>query len=107
MDYQSKGYINTLDLVSYFHDNGLIVSESDCYMLVQLFDTNNDGKLSLVDLMLALCPRNYTYKKNFKNSKRFFEYAEDLKKLSYDIEYSIMKVLMAEIESTKQVELMK
>lgn len=52
----------------------MIVSEADCYMLVKQFDSNGDGMLNLVDLMQILCPNSYTYGKNFKATKRYFQY---------------------------------
>ena len=62
-------------------------------MLVKQFDSNGDGMLSLVDLMQILCPRSYTYGKNFKSTKRHFQYGLHQTKLSYDIEYAVMKVI--------------
>lgn len=49
IDRARKQHINTLDLVTFFRENGLIVSEADCYMLVKQFDSNGDGMLSLVE----------------------------------------------------------
>ena len=49
IDQSAKQHINTLDLVTFFRDNGLVVSEADCYMLVKQFDSNGDGMLSLVE----------------------------------------------------------
>ena len=93
LDQDNKQHINTLDLHNFFRENGLIVSEADCYMLVKQFDSNSDGMLSLVDLMQILCPRSYTYGKNYKATKKYFQYGLQQTKLSYDVEYSVMKVL--------------
>ena len=49
IDTGGKQHINTLDLYSFFHDNGLVVSEADCYMLVRQFDSNGDGVLNLLE----------------------------------------------------------
>ena len=49
IDQNQKQHINTLDLLAFFRDNGLIVSEADCYMLIKMFDSNGDGMLSLVE----------------------------------------------------------
>ena len=49
IDQNCKQHINTLDLHNFFRENGLIVSEADCYMLVKQFDSNGDGMLSLVE----------------------------------------------------------
>ena len=49
IDQNAKQHINTLDLHTFFRDNGLIISEADCYMLVKQFDSNGDGMLSLVE----------------------------------------------------------
>lgn len=49
IDSQQKGHINSLDLVQFFRDNSKIIPEADTYMLINAFDSNNDGKLSLVE----------------------------------------------------------
>jgi len=59
IDKDSKGGINSLDLVELFHENGKVIPESDTFMLVKTFDSNGDGKLSLLDLAKMLAPMNY------------------------------------------------
>jgi len=49
IDQNQKQHITTLDLHNFFRENGLIISEADCYMLVKQFDSNGDGMLSLVE----------------------------------------------------------
>ena len=51
LDTNNTNAITTLDLVNFFRDNNLVVSEADCYMLVKAFDANGQGNLSLLDLM--------------------------------------------------------
>ena len=43
--------------------------------------------------MQILCPRSYTYGKNFKATKRYFQYGLNSTKLSYDVEYAVLKVI--------------
>ena len=62
--------IDTLDLVVFFRDNYLVVSEADCYMLVKQVDSNNDGVLNLADLMRILCPNEYTTTVNVKTARK-------------------------------------
>jgi hypothetical protein len=62
--------IDTLDLVCFFRDNHLVVSEADCYMLVKQMDSNCDGLLNLSDLMRILCPLEYTTSVNIKATRR-------------------------------------
>lgn len=86
--------VNSLDLVSFFRDNKLIVSESDCYMIVKMYDSNFDGSLSLIDFMLIVSPRAYTYTKNFvASSSRRISYAQKQTNLNYDMEFAVMQVL--------------
>ena len=49
VDREGKGFINSLDLVQFFRDNNKIIPEADTYMLINAFDSNNDGKLSLIE----------------------------------------------------------
>ncbi len=93
LDRRGKNQIDTLDLVCFFRDNKLVVSEADCYMLVKQFDSNSDGCLNLIDLMLILCPRTYTYTKNFLKSKKQVSYARNRTGLSYTMEFAVQQVL--------------
>ena len=49
IDRHHRQKIDTMDLMEFFRENNLIVSEADCYMLVRHFDSNFDGYLSLVE----------------------------------------------------------
>jgi Ca2+-binding EF-hand superfamily protein len=84
--------IDSLDIVTFFRDNSLVVSEADCYMLVQQFDSNGDGLLSLADLMKVLAPKEYTFERNMKLTKKFFMYGEG-PRIPHDVEFAIMQVL--------------
>lgn len=61
IDSDGKGFINSLDLVQLFHENGKVIPEMDTYMLINAFDSNDDGKLSLMDVSKMLAPVNYFY----------------------------------------------
>jgi hypothetical protein len=88
-----KQYITTLDLISFFRENGLIVSEGDCYMLVTAFDKGGSGVLSLGDMMLILAPSSYDAKRNMKGCQKYFQYGAPSIKLTHDIEFAVMNVL--------------
>ena len=107
IDSGKKQKITTLDLHNFFRENGLIVSEADCFMLVKQFDGTGTGSLSLLDLTRILCPRSYTQTKNLKATNKFFHYGLHTVKLNYDVEYSILKVIEQEINCLKKVEYMK
>jgi len=49
IDSEGKGFINSLDLVTMFRQNNKVIPEADTYMLINAFDTNNDGRLSLLE----------------------------------------------------------
>jgi len=49
IDRLAKGSINSLDLVNYFRDNNKVIPETDTYMLINAFDSNMDGQLSLIE----------------------------------------------------------
>lgn len=49
IDRAGKGYINSLDLVALFRENGKVIPEADTYMLIGAFDSNMDGRLSLIE----------------------------------------------------------
>ena len=89
-------YIDTLDLITFFRDNNLVVSEADCYLLVKQYDSNADGVLSLIDFMFILCPRTYTYTKNFEMAmqrENNLKYGAKQIDLGYRLEFAVMQVL--------------
>ena len=49
IDRNQRQKIDTMDLIEFFRENNLVVSEADCYMLVKQFDSNADGYLSLIE----------------------------------------------------------
>ena len=49
IDVQGKGFLNSLDLVAFFRENSKVIPEADTYMLINAFDSNMDGKLSLIE----------------------------------------------------------
>ena len=63
------------------------------YMLVKQFDSNHDGFLSLIDTMMILCPRTYTYSRNFRATKRQVQYGRQDVALSYAVEFAVVQVL--------------
>ena len=86
--------IDTLDLVVFFRDNYLVVSEADCYMLVKQMDSNNDGLLNLADMMRIMCPRSYTTSINLESARKYSHYAENTTPtLPHGIEFAVVQVL--------------
>ena len=88
-----KQLITTLDLVEFFRENGLVVSEGDCYMLVTAFDKKGNGMLSLGDMMLMLAPSSYNVKRNMRGCQKYFQYGAPKITLTHDIEFAVMNVL--------------
>ena len=82
--------IDTLDLVVFFRDNYLVVSEADCYMLVKQMDSNNDGVLNLADLMRILCPVPYTTSTNIRAARKHAYYAKEESVLPHAIEFAVV-----------------
>jgi hypothetical protein len=85
--------IDSLDLVVFFRQNRVFMSEGDCYMLIQAYDSNGDGELNLSDLMVILCPRAYTNSKNLRASQRNVNYALAVEGLNYSLEHAVVMIL--------------
>ena len=49
LDRNDKNYLTTLDFLLFLKDNDVIVSESECFMLVASFDQNKDNRLSFIE----------------------------------------------------------
>lgn len=93
IDLNRRMQIDSLDLVVFFRDNQLVVSEADCYMLVKQMDSNNDGLLNLTDMMRILCPRAYTTSVNIKTARKYAQYAHITTTLNHAIEFAVVQVL--------------
>ena len=93
IDTRRRMQIDTLDLVVFFRENYLVVSEADCYMLVKQMDSNNDGLLNLADLIRILCPLRYTTSVNIKSAKKHAYYAQLDTALPHAIEFAVVQVL--------------
>lgn len=93
IDLRRRKKIDSMDLVTFFRDNGLVVGDGDCYLIVKQFDSNYTGSLSLLDFMLAICPQTYTYTKNFLRSRRQFNYLDTPSVLSHRMEHAVFQVL--------------
>jgi len=85
--------IDSLDLVVFFKQNRVFMSEADCYMLIKAYDSNGDGELNLHDLMVILCPKAYTLSKNLRATQQNVNYALAVKGLNYDLERAVMMIL--------------
>ena len=59
--------IESLDLVLFFRDNNVVVSETDCFNMIQLIC--GKGTLSLIDFIKLICPKSQSTFMNAKNSK--------------------------------------
>ena len=49
LDRGEKNYLTTLDLLLFLKDNSVIVSEQECFLVVQAYDSNKDHKISLIE----------------------------------------------------------
>lgn len=109
IDFAGKGFINSLDLVNLFRQNNKVLPEGDAYMLISAFDSNMDGKLSLIDFQKMVCPMGYNSLQHNRATKREFSYAVDnsLMTLSFEIEHAIIRICEKEIQCVKDVEKQK
>jgi Ca2+-binding EF-hand superfamily protein len=90
IDVRRRMQIDTLDLVAFFRENYIVVSEADCYMLVKQMDSNNDGLLNLADLIRILCPAKYTTSVNIKAARKHAYYAQQEAALPHAIEFAVV-----------------
>jgi hypothetical protein len=85
--------LETLDFVTFFRDNYLVVAEADCFLLVRANDSNADGMINLSDFMKMLLPSRYSTFQNVKAARKHHVYAARPKKLSHDIEFGVAMIL--------------
>jgi len=107
MDLGLKNYIDTFDIVAFMRDNNSIVTEDDAYLLMNHLDRDKDGKLGISDLTILLASPSFDYRKKIKGTKTHYDYGASIKKVSYDIEYAVFRVLELELELLIEIEQIK
>ena len=89
IDQQKKNGINSIDLATFFKENHTVMSEANCFMLVQQNDSNSDGLLSFADLQTILCPSTYSASQNLKAARKNAQYGIRPSQLTHEIEYGV------------------
>lgn len=72
LDHNSKGRINSPELVESLGDNGLYAHKDNVYLFVRRYDKDSDGKLLYSDFCDAFTPKDYASSSVLNSRKAFY-----------------------------------
>jgi len=96
IDRHRKTTINALDLLAFLTDNKVYYAESDCRGFIKRYDIDGDGSLNFNEFLFAVLPMDNPTLRTVATQRPNYDVAED-QLLSYDVEYSLAKVIDREI----------
>ncbi len=96
IDRNRKSVINALDLLAFLSDNKVHYAESDCRGFIKKYDIDGDGSLNFNEFLFAVLPMDNPTLRTVATQRPNYDVAED-QLLTYDVEYSLAKVIDREI----------
>jgi len=96
IDRHRKSTINALDILAFLSDNKVHYAESDCRGFIKKYDIDGDGSLNFNEFLFAVLPMDNPTLRTVATQRPNYDVAED-QLLSYDVEYSLAKVIDREI----------
>lgn len=95
LDFQLKGFIDAIDLVTFLKNNSVFISTLEADQIIFHYDTDLDNRLTFIEFLnLAVSDSN----PSLRSSSAFSG-----KPVSYDIEYSFVKLLEKEVKLVRNV----
>ena len=99
LDSQEKNYIDASDLVNYFNSKEISISDVEAQLIILFYDQNFDGVLSFEE---------FNYLIQSENSHKKFYRDKNITELSFNIDYSLSKLLLKELQLSRNIlELLK
>ena len=97
LDTESKNYINEINILNFLQTkNGISCTTEEIQNLIFFYDEDFDGKLSYTEFLgLVLSDQNYNIRKNTRE-RVGSSYGQSI--LSFNVEYSIVKLLQRELD---------
>ena len=92
IDRPRKGALDALDVVRFLEDNKVHYSENNCQAFIRRYDADNDGLLTYNEFLSAVLPQDNPTLRTIAAQRPNYDVAED-QLLSYDVEYSLAKVI--------------
>ena len=95
LDNGNKNKIDVYDIIQFLHSKCIFTNELEVNLLILQYDINGDNTLSFPEFLNLIQCDNSIKTNN--------PYSQNKKKLSYNVEYSLSKLLEREIELSKNL----
>ena len=96
MDREKKNYIDTFNIMDFFHRNAIYPNKIIIDFLILLYDDDNDNKLSYTEFLnMILSQNNISLRKSTREKIGSFNNKNDI---SFEIEHCVLKLLEKEVD---------
>ena len=99
-------FITSSDIFQFLKDNNINISVRDSYLLIKLYDSNTDGKLSFTEFINGILPQDDDNLRRECASRKSYDTGKN-NKLPYDIEYGVSRIFEEEINALNQINNLK
>lgn len=95
IDFELKGFIDAIDLVTFLKNNSVFITTLEADQIIFHYDTDLDNRLTYIEFLnLAVSDNNSSLRASSSFSG---------KPVSYDVEYSVVKLLEKEVKLVRNV----
>jgi len=96
IDRFKKGALIAHDILKFLADNKISQTSENCKAFIKRYDVDGDGQLTYNEFLFAVLPMDNPTLRTIATQRPNYDVAED-QYLSYDVEYSLSKVIDREI----------
>ena len=103
VDRERKNYVDEYNIVDFLKNNSIYCTNSEARLILSFYDSNSDGNLNYTEFLnMILSDSNYSIRRLARD--RIGYRSGNI--LSYDVEYSLTRLLERELELARAVEIL-
>ena len=103
VDRERKNFVDEYNIVDFLKNNSIYCTNSEARLILSFYDSNSDGNLNYTEFLnMILSDSNYSIRRLARD--RIGYRSGNI--LSYDVEYSLTRLLERELELARAVEIL-
>ena len=103
VDRERKNFVDEYNIVDFLKSNSIYCTNSEARLILSFYDSNSDGNLNYTEFLnMILSDSNYSIRRLARD--RIGYRSGNI--LSYDVEYSLTRLLERELELARAVEIL-
>lgn len=95
--------ITSMDMRDFLEENGLLLTRREGYMMMRMFDTDGDGKLSYTEFLTTFLPKDDSMLRKEVTMRPTYRIMEG-EKMPFEVEYAMMRVMEEELKAFNSAE---